>query len=154
MTETIEDMEKFVAERKAYFKENVFPITNRIASAIFNSRKLTNDLSWGIIKCNLVHNGVYISFRGHMNISRQNNTYDMTIKYGLFGFRKVLSYYYGAHHIPTPDIFHECEWMDKLDGLVEKIQREDTDWKKKKALKKYKKWCKGLSKKKCASLGS
>lgn len=149
MTETIEDMEKFVAERKEVFKKNIFPITDAIAKAIFNSKKLINHSynSYYSIKCDLKHEGVRISFQGNIRINSEHNSYNMTIKYGLFGSRTVLEY---DSHISTPKVFHECEWIDKLNGLVEKIQQEDLDWRKKQAYKRYGKMCKNLSKKECA----
>lgn len=145
MTETIEDMEKFVEERKESFIKNVFPVTDAIAKAIFNSKKL-NRYTYGRVKCNLVHNGVHISFQGRANTNKKYNNYYMVVKYGLFGFRKVLEY---RSYNLTPKVFHECEWIEMLDGLVEKIQQEDIVWKKKRALKKYKKWCKNLTKTEC-----
>ena len=147
MTETIEDMEKFVEEREEYFKENVFPITDAIAKAIFDSKKLLGRHPFGSVKCNLVYKGVHISVRGYVDIHK-NHTYNMTIKHGLFGFKKVLKYsWYGLH--PTAYIFHECEWIEKLSGLVEKIQQEEFDWRKKQNYRKYGKMCKDLSKKEC-----
>lgn len=141
MVETIEDMEIFVDERKTYFKENIFPITDAIARAIFDSEKLTK-YRWKV-KCNLKYKGVCIVFQGDVNIRNKYNTYHMIIKYGLFGFRKVLEYH---SYNSIPVVFHECEWIEKLNGLVEKIQQEDADWRKKDAFKKYKKMCKDLGK--------
>ena len=68
MTETIEDMEKFVEERKEYFKENVFPITDAIAKAMFDSKRLTK-YSYGAVKCDLTYKGVHISFRGNIYVN-------------------------------------------------------------------------------------
>ena len=145
MTETIEDMEKFVKERKAYFKENIFPIMDAIAKAIFDSKKLNKNCLWDI-KRKIVYKGVRIYFEGHINIKSKHNTYHMTVKYGLFGSKKVLEYH---SYNSNPVVFHECGWIENLNGLVEKIQQEDVVWKKKQALKRYKQMCKDLSKKEC-----
>jgi hypothetical protein len=146
MTETIEDMEKFVKEREEVFKKNIFPITDAIAKAIFESKKLhSTSNEYYAIKCNLKHNGVHIDFRGTMRI-RGENSYYMAIKYGLFGFRKVLEY---NSFNSRPRVFHECEWINKLNGLVEKIQQEDLEWRKKQAYERYGELCKNLSETKC-----
>ena len=140
MAKTIENMEKFVDEREMYFEENVFPITNKIAMAILKSRKLTR-AEWKNhkgVQCNLSYNGVHIYFDNYISYT---SLYYMTIKYGMFGFRKVLEYKTDAFCKPV-NIFHEGEWIEKLNGLAEKIRKEDVDWREKHALKKYKKICK------------
>jgi len=144
MSETIEDMEKFVKERKEFFMKNVFPITDRIASALMASDKVNNDsiyCDWGL-KIWFKYNGVKIEFKSNDRIG-MNPSYNMLIKYK---WKKVLKYmHYRTTHSTTLDVFHECEWIGKLDGLVEKIRREDAEWKKKRALKKYSKRCKNLT---------
>ena len=139
--EQIAEIEAFISEREVYFRDKVFPVIHKIALAALKSKKLTQHAfkNYGMLTFRFKHNGVKVIINGY-DIGYMGRSYQASVRYK---FKEVLRYYCSiADNYSDLKKFHECEWIDKLDGLSAKIAAEDIKWQKRQAESKYAKKCK------------
>jgi hypothetical protein len=139
----LDKINEMLAERYKVFMDNVFPKTHKIMETITDS-PLVYDKAWREHSdYGIKINGVKILFDTNYYYTGEDGrdliNYALTIRYN---WRKVLRYRWDKGAEPTLDRFHECEWIYKLDGIPEMVQKLEETMTKHKFEKDFKKHCK------------
>lgn len=117
--EDVKDLKKYLEDIKDYFMTEVYPDMNRIARALLRFNQWKAFDGYGEVQGSYKYNGVKIHVQcGDITFGG----YRMTVKYR---FKTVLEY--TSHNIGGLRVFHECGWLEKLDGAAEEIERKFAD---------------------------
>ena len=143
-TKIITEASAFLKERYKYFEDNVLPKTNAIMDVMLNTERFVKKCWVDYGKYVYKYNGIKFVFDyivERLNGKSSIKEYTLKLKHK---FKTVLHYRY----IKGGDIklyrFHECEWMQRLGGAIEKIQAHDLTLVEKhfeKRCEKYKRRC-------------